>query len=209
MENNCNCTNCGAPLIHSRFKTFCEFCGAVVFDDNNIASQSMQNSDIVFLHYKYINTNFKSIIQSPFVHIIKDNSEYHITSNEFYGNDGFLNRLELLSLSFYYENNNNKEELLFGIKSDRPAIWMALLLDDVSFSLLLKKQEHDTSWFVLPIDLLLSLCQAEYVDIDSDIKIESNTQFNELPIFASRFYNIVFDRMKFLYSVNIRLITDL
>ena len=85
---------------------------------------------------------------------------------------------------------------------------MILLLNKDIISLPLQDQDSQTSWFQLSIDQLLQFCTAREIDLDTDLETEESIQYYELSTFASRFYNVVFNRLKFLYSVNIRLITD-
>ena len=89
-----------------------------------------------------------------------------------------------------------------------PANRMILQLNEDIVSLPLQNQDSNTSWFRLSIEQLLQICTARNIDIDTDLETDDSTQYYELSTFASRFYNVVFNRMKFLYSVNIRLITD-
>lgn len=68
--------------------------------------------------------------------------------------------------------------------------------------------DNGYSWFSLSMEQLLAICTTQSFDLTTDLPLPSNAQFNELPIFASRFYNIAFNRMKFMYSVHVNLITD-
>ena len=82
------------------------------------------------------------------------------------------------------------------------------MIDEDIINLTLHNQENKTVWFVLPMDVLLHLCKARDVEISTDVKIDAKAQYNEFPIFASRFYNAAFDKMKFVYSLNVKMITD-
>lgn len=68
--------------------------------------------------------------------------------------------------------------------------------------------EDGYSLFPLSVEQLLDICTAQSIDLTTDLPIPPNAQFNELPIFAARFYNAVFNRMKFMYSTQVNLITD-
>ena len=81
--------------------------------------------------------------------------------------------------------------------------------DDVEIITLHGAQFDDGySWFPLSEEQLLAICTAQTIDLTTDLPLPANAQFNELPIFASRFYNVTFNRMKFMYSINVNLITD-
>ena len=126
----------------------------------------------------------------------------------FYSNDGMLSKIVQPYWQFKYQNNGSTETLLIGITANRPAARMALKIDDDIHQLKLHSQDSKTAWFALPFYVLLKLCTAREVNISTDIKTDPKALYNELPIFASRFYNAAFDRMKFIYSVNVRMITD-
>ena len=106
------------------------------------------------------------------------------------------------------ENDGENEMLLLGIMGNRPANRMVLQINEEIVSLPLHSQDSNTSWFRLSIEQLLQICTANNVDLDTDLETDGSSQYYELSTFASRFYNVVFNRLKFLYSVNIRLITD-
>ena len=87
---------------------------------------------------------------------------------------------------------------------------MAILMDDDQvLSLQPVEDSNGYTWFGLTEAQLLSICTTKAIDLSSDLPIPTNAQFNELPIFASRFYNIVFNRMKFMYTKHVQLITDI
>ncbi len=100
--------------------------------------------------------------------------------------------------------------MLIGIAGKRPASRMAIQLgedkDVISFHG--AQFEDGYSWFFLSEEQLLAICTTQTIDLTTDLPLPANAQFNELPIFASRFYNVTFNRMKFMYSIHVNLITD-
>lgn len=214
MTNNCYwsiiCPNCGATLTQSRFVSVCEFCGTIM--DGNahpIVPQDPPSGNKAKQHLAYLRNNIDSIRQSPFLGKIKTvQSGYGITSLPFYGCNKYCRKMSYPSFLFHYENDGDNEKLLFGITGNRPATRMILLLNKDIVYLPLQDQDSQTSWFQLSIDQLLQFCSAREIDLDTDLETEESIQYYELSTFASRFYNVVFNRLKFLYSVNIRLITD-
>lgn len=203
------CPNCGAQLTVGKFQSICEYCGYVAGNDGDggNASPSPSPSDIKS-HYLYLHGNSETIAASPFVSFKKRNKTYTLESVPYYSNDGMLSKIAQPHWQFKYQNDGSTETLLFGITENRPATRMALKTGNDIHQLKLQSQESKTAWFVLPLGVLLSLCTSKNVDISTDIKTDQRAQYNELPIFASRFYNAAFDRMKFIYSVNVRMITD-
>lgn len=101
--------------------------------------------------------------------------------------------------------------MFFGIAGKRPASRLAIQLgeDEDILSFHGPQFEDGYSWFPLSEEQLLTICTVQNIDLTSDLPIPTNAQFNELPIFASRFYNIVFNRMKFMYTKHVQLITDI
>ena len=196
------CPNCGATLTQNRFVSVCEFCGTVV----NSGSQSIVPQDTplgneVKQHLAYLHDNIEHIKQSPFLG--------EISSQLFYGCDKYCCRVTYPSLFLRYTNDGDNEMLLIGIMGNRPANRMILQLNEDIVSLPLQNQDSTTSWFRLSVEQLLQICTARNIDMDTDLETDEYIQYYELSTFASRFYNVVFNRLKFLYSVNIRLITDL
>ena len=192
-----------------KFQSICEYCGYVADNKgdggNTSPSPSPSNSKS---HYTYLRNNSETIAASSFVSFKRRYKSYTLESTSFYSNDGMLSKITQPHWLLKYQNDGSTETLLLGITANRPAARMALKIDDGIHQLKLQSQESKTAWFALPFDVLLTLCTAKKVDISTDIKTDPRAQYNELPIFVSRFYNAAFDRMKFIYSVNVRMITD-
>lgn len=203
------CPNCGALLTIGKFLSTCEYCGYVASNnsDGGNTPPSLSTSDIKS-HYTYLLNNAETIAASPFVSFKKRYKTYTLESAPFYSNDGMLSKIAQPYWQFKYQITGNTETLLISITANRPAARMAIKIDNDIFQLKQHNQESKTAWFALPFDVLLTLCTAREVDISTDIKTDPRALYNELPIFASRFYNAAFDRMKFIYSVNVRMITD-
>lgn len=208
--DNCQCPNCGATLTQNRFVSVCEFCGTVVKGKKRlIVSQDTPQDNEAKQHLAYLHENIEHIEQSTFLGEIKSvQSGYEMTSLPFYGCDKYCRRVTYPSLFLRYNNDGDNEMLLIGITGNRPANRMILQLNENIVALPLQNQDSNTSWFRLSIEQLLQICTARNIDMDTDLKTDDFTQYYELSTFASRFYNVVFNRLKFLYSVNIRLITD-
>lgn len=213
MSNNnkeCKCPNCGAALIRSRFVSVCEFCGTVIEGNiNSVVPQDPLSDNKAKQHFAYLQDNIEYIKQSLFLgEVCASQGGYVIKSLPFYGCDEYCRKKAYPSFLFSYENNGDNEKLLFGITGIRPATRMILLLNEDIVSLPLQNQESQTSWFRLSVEQLLQICTAQKIDLDTDLETEESIQYHELSTFACRFYNLVFNRLKFLYSVNTRLITD-
>lgn len=206
------CPNCGAQLTVGKFQSICEYCGYVAGNDGDGGDggnkQPPPSTSDIKNHYTYLRNNSETIAASPFVSFKKRYKTYTLESVPFCSNDGMLSKIAQPYWQFKYQNTGSTETLLIGITANRPAARMALKIDNDIHQLKLHSQESKTAWYVLPFDVLLTLCTAKEVDISTDIRTDPRAQYNELPIFVSRFYNAAFDRMKFIYSVNVRMITD-
>ena len=188
----------------------CRFCGAVFTGECSEAigkEPAAKGNDRK--HNDYIIASEARISESPFVELRKDGKQYQITSMQFYANDGFLHPIPTPHWRLRFQCNTQSEKLLFGIAGKRPASRMAIQLgeeDVISFHG--AQFEDGYSWFPLSEEQLLAICTTQTIDLTTDLPLPANAQFNELPIFASRFYNIAFNRMKFMYSIHVNLITD-
>lgn len=205
------CPNCGAPMEQDKFTSVCRFCGAVFASESQeTTSKEPAVKGNARKHNDYIVANEARISESPFVELRKDGKRYQITSTSFFANDGFLNPIPTPHWRIRVQCNTRSEKLFFGIAGKRPASRMAIQLgedkDIISFHG--AQFEDGYSWFPLSEEQLLAICTAQNIDLTTDLPLPANAQFNELPIFASRFYNVTFNRMKFMYSIHVNLISD-
>ena len=205
-------------MEQEKFTSVCRFCGAVYTGE---CSESIDKEPAAKgnarKHNDYIIANEARISESPFVELRKDGKWHQITSTPFYANDGFLHHISTPHWRLRFQCNTQSEKLFFGIAGKRPASMLAIKMgeaddeedDDVEIITLHGAQFDDGySWFPLSEEQLLAICTAQTIDLTTDLPLPANAQFNELPIFASRFYNVTFNRMKFMYSINVNLITD-
>ena len=212
MQNRSSyCSNCGAPMEQDRFSLVCKYCGSV-FTGNSSKTSKQEQTDVgkPRKHYDYIVTNEERISQSGFVELKKEGKRYLITSTPFYSNDGFLKQIPSPYWQLQFQCDGRTERILIGVSGKRPASRMEIKIGDGKNVLALQKAHisEEYTWFILSEEQLLSICTTQKIDLSTDIPIPSEAQFNELPIFASRLYNIAFNRMKFMYSTHTKLITD-
>ena len=205
------CPNCGAPMEQDKFTSVCRYCGAVFTGECQEAIRKEPAlKGNARKHNDYIVTNEALIIESPFVELRKEGKRYQIISTPFYANDGFLHHISTPHWRLRFQCNTRSEKLFIGIAGKRPASRMAIQLgeDKDIMSFYSPQFEDGYSWFPLSEEQLLVICTAQTIDLTTDLPLPPNAQFNELPIFASRFYNIAFNHMKFMYSIHVNLITD-
>ena len=205
------CPNCGAPMEQDKFTSVCRYCGSAFTGEGpKIICKESAAKGNARRHNDYIIANEARISESPFVELRKEGKRYQITSTPFYANDGFLHHISTPHWRLHFQCNTRSEKLFIGIAGKRPASRMAIQLgedkDIISFHG--PQFEDGYSWFPISEEQLLAICTTQSIDLTTDLPLPANAQFNELPIFASRFYNITFNRMKFMYSIHVNLITD-
>lgn len=210
-HNNSYCPNCGAPMEQDRFSSVCRYCGTVLAGKST-ASVPQEHTDTgnPRRHYDYIATNEERIVQYRFVELQKEGKRYIITSKSFYANDGFLKHIPSLHWRLQFQCDGRTEQVLIGVSGKRPATRMSIKIGDNADVLTLRMLNYANgyTWFKLSEAQLLAICTTQTIDLSTDLPLPTNAQFNELPIFAARFYNTVFNRMKFMYSTHVNLISD-
>lgn len=189
-----------------QFKLYleCPFCGTIV-GISDIEEQAVNTAEF---HYKYIQNNGNRIAQSPFVKFSDNNGNYTIVSNFFHADDGNYNKIESPSLQLRYSNNGSTEVITLGVIGKSPIERLVIKINDLIISPPIYGQEKYTTWVSLSADVLLAICQTRSFDIETNQHVPATARFADFPIFASRFYNAVFDRMKFLYSTQVKLLSD-
>lgn len=205
------CPNCGAPIEQDKFTSVCRYCGSVFTGGcSESISKEPASKGNAHKHNNYIIANEARIAESPFVELRKDSKRYQITSTPFYANDGFLHQITTLHWRLRFQCNTRSEKIFLGIAGKRPASRMAIQLGEDNEVIMFHGPhfEDGYSWFPLSEEQLLAICTTQNIDLTTDLPLPDNAKFNELPIFASRFYNIIFNRMKFMYSVHVKLIAD-
>lgn len=196
-------------MKQDRFSSVCQYCGTILAGGAHKNTKQADTGD-ARKHYDYISTNETRIAQCQFVKIRKEGKRYIITSTPFYANDGFLKQISSLHWRLQFKSDGGTVQVLLGVFGKRPATRMAIKVgnDNDVLTMQFVHYANEYTWFKLSKDQLLSICTAQTIDLSSDLPIPSNAQFNELPIFAARFYNTVFNRMKFMYSTHVNLISD-
>ncbi len=211
MRKGLFCPNCGAPLEQDRFSSVCRYCGRILAGDSHKdTKQEQTNTSNPRKHYDYIVNNEERISQSGFVELKKEGKRYRLTSTPFYANDGFLKQIPLPYWQLQFQCDGQTERILIGICGKHPATRMAIKVGDDNdiLSLQMLHYADGYTWFKISEAQLLAICTAQKIDLSTDLTLPANAQFNELPIFAARFYNTVFNRMKFMYSIHVNLISD-
>ena len=211
MNSRGFCPNCGAPMEQDRFSTVCMYCGTVLTSKSskNI-QQEYPETDDSRKHYDYITANEERIVLCRFVKLEKKNNWYIITSKPFCANDGFLKQIPSPHWVLQFQCNSQTDKILLGIYGNRPALRMSVMISEGKDIIDLPKVHYANgiTWFLISEAQLLAICTSRAIDLSTDLTLPTNAHFNELPIFAARFYNSAFNRMKFMYSTHVNLISD-
>lgn len=198
------CPNCGAALVIKELYKECLYCGMTM----GISHVKSQTKSSVILKYKYLKDHFTEILCNRFVTMSEKEGAYTIKSNLFYAHDNSHTKIDGISLQLYYENNGTTDAIILGINGEISNNRLFIRINDKIITLQLVNALNDTKFFILSEHTFLAICQTHSFEIDINQRLPENADFSEFPIFAGRFYNAVFNRMKFLYTTEVKLWSD-
>lgn len=207
------CINCGAPLRLNHFMQYCPFCGYVVPLDGVESIDPQLENDSASI-YVYIEHNENYILSNHIVKIDHSGKDITITPyKRFFPNDGNFHLFRDISISYIYTNDSESDSLLLAVQSTSEARivnpYLAFLLND---NYLIKASfldtEGDTFFFEISNYDLYLMCMSSYVDVSTNLTDHIKANYREFKVYSCRFYNQVFDRTKYSFSLNTRLLTD-
>lgn len=196
------CPNCGAEMEKHAFAHVCSYCGSMLQTEGcyDVSSYERDTAD----SYDYITRNISYLSAHPeFISIKKDRSSYSIKCTK------------------EFHPLNNEYRLYCGIGM----YWKAIISrEDIQLTLVIKGHKSLNHSLAFEIDdstfiLLHGNLQDEYAISYSDFEAICNSEhivlalneiykYDEFRTYSHRFYNFVFDRTKYLYSINQKLLTD-
>lgn len=207
------CPNCGAEMQKQGLSAICLYCGTH-FDLGNYKRivPSIALSWEITERFNYIKSKEQSLELSGYVDIRTDNTTYHIKSNpSFYANDGNYNRILDYNLSLEYFNDGNTESLFLVVDSSKDVSnsYLSILLD-YRFHIAppFVRKEMNNSFYKLALAELKQICASHTIIIYSNLLDCEYASYKEFTTYCCRFYNITFDKRKFLYSIHQHLISD-
>lgn len=213
-SRNNECPNCGAPLQLRHFVLYCNFCGHVE-TVAGLDAIGQIDSDTTALCYEYIAHNASFIRKSGIVHfdMLPDKTYRLWTHRPFFPNNGRWERINDLAINIVYTNDTVEDHLFFSVRFNGTANtlspYFAVLLND-EYVVQAKFIDSAESSFFFEVEVVefTLVCMAANVEISTNLIDLPMADFREFKTYCCRFYNQVFDRTKYSYSLNTRLITD-
>lgn len=207
------CPNCGAVLRRHVFMLLCDYCSYSSFQDVSVLHIPLKFADNAKTRYEKLSISEVDINKSRFVNLEFVNKTIIVSCKKsFFGNDFHYCKINTLSMEYVYSNDGSNEELLMAIKNDSNIYTQPQFAMRINRKLCIVPNfcnKLDGKYlFNLSIDELYVICTAKTIDVATNLTDTENVNYNELRFYSSRFYNLIFDKRKFLYSLNINLITD-
>lgn len=207
------CPNCGAELQTHRFCIECVYCGYLNIPKRYRNFRSFDSCSYeIEQRFNYLEMNHTTLKSSPFVIYEKGFSGYQIISTpRYYANDGNFNKISGLSLSLKYENDSNHELLYLIVYTTEYIIspYFSILLNDRTIiNPKFNSWHKNSTMFTLNYDELDKICESFDISISTNLFENKNAEYNEFIHYCCRFYNIVFNKCNYLYSIHKNLISD-
>ncbi len=205
------CPNCGAEMEQRAFMNVCSFCGSISVTERVLSSLSKSPKDEKQF-YEYIKQNLSTLLQSPFVDI-KDLGETFecVSAKPFYPNDGHYT-LEK-SLSFWWYAKISKQGIKISLLVNAPhSTARNFICIKVGSAVLNLKQAEE---ILGKKSFSLTYTDFDFLCSKTDFQIDTNMSssfypldYGEFATFTRRFYHTVIDKIKYRYSINLKLLTD-
>ena len=196
------CPNCGAEMEQHAFAHVCSYCGYMLLTERgvNVSLYERDTAD----SYNYITRNDSYLLAHPeFVSIKQDKTSYTIKcTKEFHplNNEYRLYR----GIGMYWKATISRDTIQLtlivrGHKSLNCSLAFAL---DNSTYILLHGNPQDE--YAVSYTDFEAICNSERIVL----ALNEICKYDEFRTYSHRFYNFVFDRTKYLYSINQKLLTD-
>ena len=201
------CPNCGAELELHTFGHVCQYCGYI---SSNITEEySNENEQKRFAHecYKYITRNISYITShSEFVSAKQNASSYEIQcAKAFHPLDKQYQIIHGVEL-FWKAIIDRKSIRLFLLAKGNKSINGSIVISlDEMINLIFYETGLNTSLdeYIVPYKDFEAICNSSAISFAID-----ENKYDEFRIYSHRFYNLVFNRAKYVYAINQHLLTD-
>lgn len=201
------CPNCGAELLQHTFADVCHYCGYMSVKNTFDSSNSKQACEAL-KYYEYI----------------KENIQYLKFHPEFVSAKQFGTSYEI-QCSKAFHPLDKQYQLCYDIDCK----WKVIIdKDNFQLSLLSKGMKSVTGRVIVTLDKILHLTLQElqenvdfdeylvpYMDFEAicnsstiTFALNENYRYDEFRAYSHRFYNLVFNRTKYVYAINQHLLTD-
>ena len=202
------CPNCGAELDRHTFGYVCQYCGFI--SAHNAINELSTNSKLEKAAkecYEYIERNtsyicshreFVSIKQNEASYVIQCAKSFHPLDKQYQ----IIQEVELLWKAIV-----NKEFIrLFLLAKGKNSINGNIIMSlDGILNIILHETKANPFYdeYIVPYTDFESICNSTVMTFALD-----ENRYDEFRIYSHRFYNFVFDRAKYVYAINQRLLTD-
>lgn len=218
MANGTNhiCPNCGAAMKEQGLSVVCPFCGTHhdLGNYKRIKQRDVYSWEISE-RFNYLKNNERTLKSNDFVILLENNTTYRIKSNpSYFANDGEYNRNLDYSFNFEYFNDDDTESLYLIVNivntcKNMTDPYLSFLLDyELQISPVFEKWELDAYVFAMTLIELKGICDSRDVKIYSNLMDCEYDFHEEFITYCRRFYNTIFDKRKYLYSLHQKLISD-
>lgn len=213
-ENNFECPNCGASMNIQGFGFVCDFCGThflseeYVFVDSNNAMETIDISE----RYAYLRKNEQYIKSCKYVKVDSNNGVFRARASPAYcAKDSQLNKIQNYSLYFDYLNSGDAATMYMVVHSAEGFVtpYISILLDELFvITPRFERWEGDLAIFQIGIAEFERICESRTISFTSNLMDAEAGYYEEFIPYCCRFYNAIFNKNKFLYSIHQNLISD-
>ena len=201
------CHNCGAEMERHAFVFVCSYCKSIISindGEDTLASNDIYTSVCDSHFYTYIqknitylqsNSNSISITQDHDSYIIQTINEFHPLKNDY----KLYSRIGLKWKAIIDRNGVKLSLVVTGI--DETDNKLCIILDGDIHLILFPLNSNE--YLILYEDFLM-FCNSESVVF----LLKNKLNFDEFITYSHRFYNLVFDRTRYKYSIYHKLLTD-
>ena len=207
------CPNCGAEMERHAFTHVCSYCGYIHAGKETKRNIPRGKTEDSSRFYDYISKHLQYLQQSPFVDIEPKHDCYEcISSKPFYANDGHYTLDK--SLSFWWHAKITKLGIAFSllVQSKQTNLQSYLCIKDGEkvFSFKQKGEMSGKLIFPMTLDDFVFFCSLANCELDTNLsEFSHQNDYQEFVTYSRRFFNVVIDKTKYRYSINLRLLTDL
>lgn len=202
------CPQCGAPLDQHLFVQTCSFCGyvsaAIEQPKTELALEEPSPQD----RYDYIISHLTYIQSECPVEVKQRDKTYCIRANHSFSPKNGKSILKTLPLRYMASFAEESFRLLLSLEAEvdvRPQLYFKVDENSIVVPLIIQKQQRYS--FQLTFNQFAALCEAEELVVDTNMT-PLEYSWDEFKTYSRRYYHSVFDRTKYRYSLNQKLIID-
>lgn len=207
------CSNCGATMNIQGYGFVCDFCGSSFLSDDYIAIDNVSvDSNDISMRYGYLKKNEARINSSKSVKVNCNSNAYRVLSNPpFYANDSRFHRNKKYNLYLDYTNNGIEESMYILVYATEYVSnpYLSILLDgEFVITPQFERWDGNSAIFQFGVVEFEEICNSVSASLQSNLFDSEKDNYREFIPYCCRFYNMVFDKCKYTYSIHQNLISD-